>query len=108
VDLAALMEVLDFTDGKVPTLWPVPGPGGMRYPVPAEDFDLTRAEVREDDPAVLTTPGPQVVLCTEGSVVLASSDGELALQKGRSAFLPAGAPVTARGDAVLYRATTNL
>src|SRR3954451_7564587 len=108
VDLAALMEVLDFTDGKVPTLWPVPGPGGMRYPVPAEDFDLTRADVREDDPAVLTTPGPQVVLCTEGSVVLASSDGELALPKGRSAFLPAGAPVTARGDAVLYRATTNL
>ena len=42
VDLAALIEVLDFTDGRVPTLWPVPGPGGMRYPVPVEDFDLTR------------------------------------------------------------------
>jgi mannose-6-phosphate isomerase len=108
VDLAALMEVLDFTDGEVPTLGPVPGPGGMRYPVPVEDFDLTRAEVREDAPATLTTPGPQVVLCTEGRVVLASGDAELRLEKGRSAFLPAGAPVSARGDAVLYRATTNL
>jgi mannose-6-phosphate isomerase len=108
VDLAALMEVLDFTDGMVPTLQPVPGPGGMRYPVPVEDFDLTRADVREDAPATLTTPGPQVVLCTEGRAVLASADGELDLVKGRSAFVPAGAPVSARGDAVLYRATTNL
>ncbi len=108
VDLAALMEVLDFTDGRIPTLTPVPGPGGMRYPVPIEDFDLTRAEVREDAPATLTTPGPQVVLCAEGRVVLASFDGELVLEKGRSAFVPAGAPVSARGDAVLFRATTNL
>jgi mannose-6-phosphate isomerase len=108
VDLAALIEVLDFTDGRVPTLWPVPGPGGMRYPVPVEDFDLTRADVREGEPATLTTSGPQVVLCTEGTAVLASADGELELQKGRSAFIPAGAPVSARGDAVLYRATTNL
>ena len=108
VDLAALMEVLDFTDGRVPTLWPVPGPGGMRYPVPVEDFDLTRADVRADAPVTLTAPGPQLVLCTEGRVVLASADGELELDKGRSAFLSAGAPVSARGDAVLYRATTNL
>ena len=108
VDLAALMEVLDFTDGKVPVLQPVPGPGGLRYPVPVEDFDLTRADVRADAPAVLTTPGPQVVLCTEGRVALRSADGELELEKGRSAFVPAGVPVDARGDGTLFRATTNL
>jgi mannose-6-phosphate isomerase len=108
VDLAALIEVLDFTDGRVPTLTPVPGPGGMRYPVPIEDFDLTRAEVRDDAPATLTTAGPQVVICTEGRAVLSSFEGELVLDKGRSAFVPAGAPVSARGDAVLFRATTNL
>src|SRR3954451_2763505 len=107
VDLAALMEVLDFTDGKVPTLWPVPGPGGMRYPVPAEDFDLTRADVREGS-GVLTTRGPQVLLCFEGAVTLASADGELRLEKGQSAFVPAGAPVSASGPAVVYRATTAL
>ena len=108
VDLAALIEVLDFTDGRIPTLRPVPGPGGMRYPVPVEDFDLTRAEVREDEPATLTTPGPQLVLCTEGRAVLASADGELVLEKGGAAFLPAGSPISARGAAVLFRATTNL
>ena len=108
VDLAALIEVLDFSDGKVPVLQPVPGSGGLRYPVPVDDFDLTRADVREDEPATLTTPGPQVILCTEGRAVLASADGEMVLEKGRSAFVPAGAPVSARGAAVLFRATTNL
>ncbi len=108
VDLAALNEVHEFTDGRIPVLQPVPGPGGLRYPVPVDDFDLTRAEVRDDEPATLTTPGPQVVLCTEGRAVLASADGELVLEKGRSAFVPAGAPVSARGAAVLFRATTNL
>jgi mannose-6-phosphate isomerase len=38
-----------------------------------------------------------------------SSDGsEVVLEKGSSAFVPAGTAVTARGPAVLYRTTTNL
>src|SRR5207237_1072709 len=45
VDLAALIEVLDFTDGRVPVLHPVLGPGGLRYPVPVDDFDLTRCQL---------------------------------------------------------------
>src|SRR5215207_5189046 len=107
VDLAALIEVLDFTDGKVPVIHPVLGPGGLRYPVPVEDFDLTRCQL-DADPGTLTTGGPQVVLCTEGTAVLASADGEVTLDKGQSVFVPAGAPMSARGPAVLYRATTNL
>src|SRR5687768_10537376 len=107
VDLAALIEVLDFTDGRVPVLHPVLGPGGLRYPVPVEDFDLTRCQL-DAQSGSLTTDGPQVLLCTEGTAVLSSSDGELTLEQGGTAFVPAGAPVSARGPAVLYRATTNL
>ncbi|MDQ1661818.1 MAG: mannose-6-phosphate isomerase [Blastococcus sp.] len=107
VDLAALIEVLDFTDGRVPVLHPVLGPGGLRYPVPVQDFDLTRVEL-DPGSGSLTTRGPQVLLCTEGSAVLASADGELTLRKGQAAFVPAGAPVSAHGPAVLYRTTTNL
>jgi mannose-6-phosphate isomerase len=88
-------------------LHPVLGPGGLRYPVPVEDFDLTRCQLDQGS-GTLTTAGPQVLLCTEGRAVLASADGELALEKGDSAFVPAGAPLNARGPAVLYRATTNL
>jgi mannose-6-phosphate isomerase len=107
VDLAALLEVLDFTDGKVPVLHPVLGPGGLRYQVPVEDFELTRCQLGTD-PGVLTTAGPQVLLCAEGIAVLGSADGELTLAQGQSAFVPAGAPLSARGPALLYRATTAL
>jgi mannose-6-phosphate isomerase len=107
VDLAALIEVLDFSDGKVPVLHPVLGPGGLRYRVPVEDFDLTRCEL-DDGAGTLTTRGPQVLLCTEGRARLVAADREIVLEKGRSAFVPAGAPVSACGPGVLYRATTNL
>ena len=107
VDLAALIEVLDFTDAKVPVLHPVLGPGGLRYPVPVDDFDLTRAQLGESTGS-LTAAGPQVLLCTEGTAVLGGRDGEIVLEQGRSAFVPAGEPVSARGPAVLYRATTAL
>ncbi len=107
VDLAALIEVLDFTDGRVPVLHPVLGPGGLRYPVPVEDFDLTRIQL-DGQSGTITTRGPQLLLCTEGDAVLSGHDGELVLANGGSAFVPAGAPLTARGPAVLYRATTNL
>ena len=107
VDLAALIEVLDFTDGRVPVLQPVPGPGGLRYPVPVEDFDLTRSRL-DRTRSTLTADGPQLLLCTEGTVVLSSADGELTLEKGQSAFVPAGAPLGIRGPGVIYRATTNL
>jgi mannose-6-phosphate isomerase len=99
--------VLDFTDGRVPVIHPVLGPGGLRYPVPVEDFDLTRIQL-DGQSGALTTRGPQVLLCTEGTAVLSSADGELTVAQGQSAFVPAGAPVSARGPAVLYRATTNL
>src|SRR4051794_5700670 len=107
VDLAALIEVLDFTDGRVPVIHPVLGPGGLRYPVPVEDFDLTRVQL-DGRSGSLATTGPQVLLCTEGSALLSSPDADLTLRQGASAFVPAGAPVTASGPAVLYRATTNL
>jgi mannose-6-phosphate isomerase len=106
IDLAALIEVLDFTDGKVPVLHPVLGPGGLRYPVPVDDFDLTRVELGRDA-GLLTTPGPQLVLCAEGTAVLGSAGTELVLERGRSAFVPAGAPLSASGPALLYRATTG-
>jgi mannose-6-phosphate isomerase len=107
VDLAALIEVLDFTDGRVPVIHPVLGPGGLRYPVPVEDFDLTRCQL-DAQSGSLTTRGPQVLLCTDGTAVLTSADGEVTLEKGSSAFVPAGTPVSASGPAVLYRATTNM
>ena len=107
VDLAALIEVLDFTDGRVPVLHPVLGPGGLRYPVPVDDFDLTRIQL-DRQTGSLTTRGPQLLLCTEGTAVLTSPEGKVTVPQGGSAFVPAGTPVAAHGPAVLYRTPTNL
>jgi len=107
VDLAALIDVLDFTDGKVPVIHPVLGPGGLRYPTPVDDFDLTRVQV-DVDPGLLTTSGPQVLLCAEGVAVLTGPRGDVQLAQGESAFVPAGQPLSARGPALLYRTTTAL
>jgi mannose-6-phosphate isomerase len=107
VDLAALIDVLDFSDGRIPITHPVLGPGGLRYPAPVAEFDLTRVQL-DAQLGVLTTAGPQVLLCTEGRSVLAGPEGDLVLESGCSAFVPAGEPVSARGPAVLYRTTTNL
>jgi len=107
IDLAALVEVLDFTDGKVPVLRPVLGPGGLRYPVPIDDFDLTRVAL-DGHPGELTTPGPQILLCVEQTALLESEGEQVTLQPGGAAFVPAGRPVRASGPAVLFRATTAL
>lgn len=107
VDLAALIEVLDFSAGKVPVLHPVLGPGGLRYPVSVEDFDLTHVQL-DSGSGSLTAPGPQVILCVEGQSTLTGADGRLVLGQGQSAFVAAGTPIQATGPAVLYRATTNL
>ncbi|SDG68724.1 mannose-6-phosphate isomerase, class I [Klenkia brasiliensis] len=107
IDLAALVEVLDFTDGKVPVLRPVLGPGGLRYPVPIDDFDLTRVQL-DGQPGELTTPGPQILLCVEQTAVLAAGGEQVTLQPGGAAFVPAGETLHVSGPAVLFRATTAL
>ncbi len=107
VDLAALVEVLDFTDGKVPVLRPVLGPGGLRYPVPIDDFDLTRVTLA-DEPGELTVRGPQILLCVEHVAVVESGGEQVTLRPGGAVFVPAGQAVHASGPAVLFRATTAL
>src|SRR5918997_1764586 len=59
---------------QVPELKPtiaVLARGGLRYPVPVEDFDLTRIQL-DTQAGTLTTRGPQVLLCTEGDAELTS------------------------------------
>src|SRR4051794_4016859 len=45
VDLAALIEILDYTDGRISVIHPVLGSAGLRFPVPVADFDLTRCQL---------------------------------------------------------------
>jgi mannose-6-phosphate isomerase len=104
VDVGALAAVVDFRPGP-PSLVPAtPGAGAeVHYRTPAAEFALSRLEV--PGAVTLEDDGPQILLCTEGSVVLRQAPGtSLTLGRGASAFLPAaGAPAELTGAASLYR-----
>ena len=98
---------MDVTDGPPPLLAPVPaGPGHVAYRPPVPDFRLDRYELA-GGPVSLAAGGPRIALVLSGRVELDAGSG-LALDRGGSAWLPAGRPVTVRGDGVLCVAATNL
>ena len=123
VDVPELLRIVRFEAGPPAVLHdqPVPAdpgrPGAATartaervYPTPVGEFRLSRlTPAAEDAPHPLTTDGPQILLCTEGRIVL---DGPqptrtppLELTRGQSVYVRAGEPLTARGDGTLFRAT---
>jgi mannose-6-phosphate isomerase len=75
---------------------------------PVEDFQLSRiavnspAEPQRCDPSVR---GPQIVLCTKGSVTVIADGVPVALEPGHSAFVTASAgPITLTGEGEVFRA----
>lgn len=101
VDVPELLSVLDFTDGPARVVTPRGAPEAV-YPTPFPDFRLSRVDVR----GAVTLPrlGPDVLLCTEGTV---RANG-LELTRGASAFSPfSDGPLTLEGQGTLFRATVN-
>ena len=88
VDLAALIEVLDFTDGKVPVLHPVLGPGRAALPGAGGGLRPHPRAARRAHRQRSPRAGPQVLLCTEGT---AGSPGRTA-----SWCWPEGSPRSCR------------
>jgi mannose-6-phosphate isomerase len=82
------------------------GDGPLRtYRTPEPEFRLHTVRAG----AVLAGDGPQLLLCTKGSVVVSRGGEEVVLRGGESAFLPhsAGAAEVS-GDGEAFWATTNL
>jgi mannose-6-phosphate isomerase len=103
VDVPELLRVVDVAAGPPPLVAPVPvGPGHLAYVPPVPDFRLDRYEL--GDPVQLAASGPRIALVLSGRVTVAG----LELDRGGSAWLPAGHPVTVRGAGVLCVAGTNL
>jgi mannose-6-phosphate isomerase len=112
VDVPELLRIVRFEPGEPAVLRPEAGPGGEeRYEVPIDEFRLSRFMIAPGAPAAgpLDARTPQILLCTDGHVVLRSEAGhgesELTLQRGLSAYVPAGERVSATGDGTLFRAT---
>ena len=110
VDVPELLRIVRFETGDPGVLRPEAGPDGAeRYDTPIDEFALSRhvlAAGGED--RTLDARTPQILLCTDGTVTLhgeTGETGELRLDRGQSAFVPAGEQVRASGTGTLFRAT---
>jgi mannose-6-phosphate isomerase len=109
VDVPELLRIVRFEAGAPAVLRPEAGPDGEeRYEVPIDEFRLSRFVLGEGGAdgvsSRLDARTPQILLCTDGHIVL-TGRGELRLERGQSAYVPAGERVNASGAGTLFRAT---
>lgn len=120
VDVPELLRVLDFTCGDMRVLKGESLDGNRTvYHVPVEEFELSRVDwtPAECGGVTLDSAGPQILLCTKGTVQLSglspTAPTEVRLRRGDSVWLAAcdpavvGRPLTEDGSAQLYRATAG-
>jgi len=100
VDVSELRQVLDFRPGPLPIVLPESNGTDCRfvYRTPASEFELTRVQLDRDgvgdaSTSTLGSGGPQIVLCTAGSVIASSHVTSFELGTGESIWLPASDPV---------------
>jgi mannose-6-phosphate isomerase len=121
VDVPELLRVVDFSHGDMPVLRGEEVDAHVfAYRTNAPEFTLSRLEwsfaPADRDVVALRDSGPQVLICTAGSVLLHAPDGtELKLGRGESAWVPAhdchAGPITVNpvdvGQTQVFRATTG-
>ncbi|MGF1431403.1 mannose-6-phosphate isomerase, class I [Kitasatospora sp. LaBMicrA B282] len=111
IDVPELLRVVVFEPGEAGVRRPVPGADGEElYPVPIDEFRLSRYALTAGTERRLAGEAVQILLCTEGAVSLTDQAGQrLELTRGQSAYLPAtGADTVLAGAGVLFRATVTL
>ncbi len=94
VDVGELLRVVHFAEAKAAPLAPERASAVERvYRVPADEFQLSVISCKGASSYVREgPPGVELLLCTEGQVDVADSEGdEIALARGESLFVPARA-----------------
>ncbi|MBB5155159.1 mannose-6-phosphate isomerase, class I [Saccharopolyspora phatthalungensis] len=126
VDVPELLRVLDFACGDMRVLKGESLDANLTaYWAPADEFELSRLDwtPAECGTVRLDSPGPQILLCTKGSVQLTSTahrgngslPRELLLERGNSVWLAASDPAVdvhpaeldAGGNAQVFRAAAG-
>ena len=116
VHVPELLRVLDFDAEPPRVLRPERVGAEWVYPVPVEEFRLSRLDV-EGAPVTLDRRGPQLLLCVAGEVTCSpaaqpaegdDAGGTLRLTAGQAAYAAADDPeVTLRGSGTVFRATAG-
>ncbi|WP_101258604.1 mannose-6-phosphate isomerase, class I [Streptomyces barkulensis] len=112
VDVPELLRVVRFEPMAPEVLRPRTTSAGEEvYAAPVDEFRLSRYVLAPGaEPHDLDDRTPQILLCTEGEILLrevtaGGAGGELVLPRGRSAFVRAGERVAVLGSGTLFRAT---
>jgi mannose-6-phosphate isomerase len=88
VDVAELMRVLRFDEGKVDIIHGIDaGNGETVYPTPAAEFELSRIQCSKDK-GYHSGPrtGPDILIVMEGEVTATADGDKLQINKGESFF----------------------
>lgn len=91
VDVDELLRNVDYVAAPPIRIAPEKFHGATRsYYAPVDDFELSVTSVDDDHEHPLPGRGPRVLLCLDGRMTVASRyDGELTLDRGQAAFVPA-------------------
>ncbi len=118
VDVPELLRVLDFTPADDATLHPPTHRDGIElvYDTPAPEFAtsilvLDDSQVGHEIDAPSRHDGPQILVCTEGTVVVRAKSDVVTLHRGSSAWVAADdGPIRleAGEPSKLFRATVGL
>ena len=118
VDVPELLRVLDFAPADDAVLRPRTHRDGIElvYETPAPEFatsvlTLDGEHLGHQVDAPSRHDGPQILVCTEGSVVVCAKSDEVTLHRGSSAWVAADdGPIRLRADqpTKLFRATVGL
>jgi len=111
VDVAELRALLDDQAPPSRKVTPVldDRTGELVYPQQVEEFSLS-SFMLDGDPVPLASPGPEVLVCTDGGVDVIGSDGTTyAIERGGSLFVPAvEKSYRLRGVGQLYRTRVGM
>ena len=109
IDVAELVEVLDFTPMPPPRLEPEhPAPGIEAFRPDVPDFVLYRVDPEGTDAPRVTLDGPAIVLAEGGEVWLEGSDGVALLGRGEALYVtPEERELSVTGAGVAWIATTG-
>jgi mannose-6-phosphate isomerase len=106
VDVAGLMEVLDWNPLPDPIHRPPVGTTQHVYPSPSDEFRLERLELLGELQLEVDVLGPELLWCEVGSITVSSAVGPITLNQGASAFVPAATlHYQLHGAGVLFRST---
>ena len=118
VDVPELLRILDFHPVSEEALRPEMRRDGeeLIYGIPTDEFAVSRLRIDGENlgheiDAAVRHDGPQVLLCTEGSVLLHAKSSSVTLNRGQAAWVPADdgqIRLVADEAAELFRVSTGI